>query len=148
MGAGQEWAKVLEQALLKDVHGCTNTRVLCDDVLDAASEIEIVQLAGRSFEISDMKVAERPHAQPLCCSFAAPSTVSVRTRCKRMADLGIDQEQDVAARSRVKRDLPKIEVARVDEKDVAGSAEESSQLVHCAARNADKLSLGFLACEC
>jgi hypothetical protein len=62
MGAGQEWAKVLEQALFEDVHGCTNTRVLCDDVLDTTSETEIVQLAGRHFEISDMKVAERPHA--------------------------------------------------------------------------------------
>jgi hypothetical protein len=62
MGAGQEWAKVLEQALLEDVHGCTNTSVLCDDVLDTTSETEIVQLAGRHFEISDMKVTERPHA--------------------------------------------------------------------------------------
>ena len=41
---------------------CTNTCVLCDDVLDTTSETEIVQLAGRHFEISDMKVAERPHA--------------------------------------------------------------------------------------
>ena len=44
--------------------------------------------------------------------------------------------------------MPTSEVARVDEKDVAGSAEESSKLVHWAARNAYKLSFGFLACEC